>query len=107
MKQFKWTINDTSDLYQCFIPFIERGGLFIPSKDTFEMGEVVELQLTFSGKEWCIEAPVVWITPEAAINDARPAGVGLQFKVEHENLYSDMQTQLVGFNGSAIDRFVF
>lgn len=107
MKQFKWTINDASDLYQCFIPFIERGGLFIPSKEVFEMGEVVELKLMFSDKEWSIEAPVVWITPEAAVDDARPGGVGLQLKAEHENLYNEMQTLLVGFNGNAIERFVF
>ncbi len=106
MKQLKWVINDAGDLYRCFIPFIERGGLFIPTAEAFTMGETVELQLDFLGKEWRIEAPVVWMTPDSAVDQSHPKGVGLQFQEEHQAYCGEIDTMLVGYTDANASRFV-
>lgn len=75
-----YTINDPLELNLAFMPFIEGGGLFIPSSDSFLLGEriFVELVLPLKKESSKIEGKVVWITPNNALHHVLP-GVGIQF----------------------------
>ncbi|MDO8908955.1 MAG: pilus assembly protein [Pseudohongiella sp.] len=72
--------SDTDVLKACYMPFLKRKGLFVPSTQMREMGEklflVVQLKqqnLTVAGM-----ASVCWITPNYC-SDGRETGYGLHF----------------------------
>ena len=74
------TIRDKSALYAAYMPFLNNGGLFIPTKTTFLLGDEVFMLLTLadSKEKLPLAGKVVWITPGGA-QGRRAAGVGVQF----------------------------
>jgi len=74
------TIKDKSALYASYMPFLENGGLFIPTKTLFSLGDEVFMLLTLtdSKEKLPLAGKVVWITPEDAQGN-KVAGVGVQF----------------------------
>ena len=72
-------IKDKKQLYRSYMPFISNGGLFIPTKRMYKMGEEVFLLLVLMDEteRLPIAGTVVWKTPEGS--DAnRVAGIGIQ-----------------------------
>jgi type IV pilus assembly protein PilZ len=61
------TIKDKLALYSAYMPAIRGGGLFIPTSQTFRLGDEIFLLLH-----------VVWVTPQGA-QSGGVAGVGIQF----------------------------
>ncbi|MDX1381863.1 MAG: PilZ domain-containing protein [Xanthomonadales bacterium] len=74
------SIKDRNALYQAYMPFVQGGGLFIPSTKRFNLGDEVFLLLTLMELEERLPIPgkVVWITPQGAQGN-RKAGIGVQF----------------------------
>ncbi len=62
------------------MPFLENGGVFIPSEQAFELGEEVFMlvNLVDDNQKIPLSGRVVWITPKGAQNN-KTAGVGVQF----------------------------
>ena len=79
-------IQDLTLLYNCYMPFLKHGGLFVPSEDTFSLGEdiLLSLQIGPQAKRF-LPTQVVWINP-ARTSAQRPKGVGLAF-AQHENCF--------------------
>ncbi|MBT4963539.1 MAG: pilus assembly protein PilZ [Francisellaceae bacterium] len=73
-------IKDKSVLYAAYMPFVKEGGLFIPTKKPFSIGQKLSLMITLleDPEKFPIEAEVVWCTPSGAQAN-RAAGIGLQF----------------------------
>ncbi len=72
-------IKDKKLLYKSYMPFVTNGGLFIPTKRMYKMGEEVLLLLTLMDEteRLPIAGTVIWKTPEGS--DAnRVAGIGIQ-----------------------------
>ncbi|NNG11706.1 MAG: pilus assembly protein PilZ [Halobacteria archaeon] len=74
------TIKDKSALYAAYIPFINGGGLFIPTKKSYNLGDEVFMLLTLMDEpeKIPVAGKVVWITPIGAQGN-RAAGIGVQF----------------------------
>jgi len=74
------TIRDKSALYAAFMPFIENGGLFIPTNKPYQLGDEVFMLLTLMEEKerMPIAGKVVWVTPRGAQAN-RIAGIGVQF----------------------------
>lgn len=74
------TIKDKSALYSAYMPFLNGGGLFIPSNKHYKLGEEVFMLLTLLEEKEKIPVAghVVWLTPVGAQGN-RAAGVGIQF----------------------------
>ena len=74
------SIKDKNALYAAYMPFVENGGLFIPTIREYEMGEEVFILLNLMGEteRLPISGNIVWITPDGA-EGYRAAGIGLQF----------------------------
>ena len=74
------SIKDKSSLYASYMPFLENGGIFIPSEQTFELGEEVFMlvNLVDDNEKIPLSGKIVWITPKGAQNN-KTAGVGVQF----------------------------
>ncbi|MBT8122206.1 MAG: PilZ domain-containing protein, partial [Gammaproteobacteria bacterium] len=58
------TIKDKSALYAAYMPFIKGGGLFIPTKKEYELGDEVFMLLTLMDdtEKIPVAGKIVWIT---------------------------------------------
>jgi type IV pilus assembly protein PilZ len=79
-----YVIRDPVELNLSYMPFIKDGGLFIPSFQTYALGDsvAVDLQLPSKKDSLRIEGKVVWITPNNALHHVL-AGIGIQFVGEN------------------------
>ena len=75
-----YTINDPVELNLSYIPFINNGGLFVPTFQSFSMGDPATVDLFLPGKKdpIRIDGKIVWITPQNALHHVLP-GIGIQF----------------------------
>lgn len=74
------SIKEKSALYNAYMPFVENGGLFVPTKRIYEMGQEVFMLLSLMDEKerLPIAGEVVWITPTGA-EGSKAAGIGVQF----------------------------
>lgn len=74
------SIKDKNALYAAYMPFIKNGGLFIPTKREYEMGEEVFMLLNLmeETERLPIAGKIIWKTPGGA-EGYRAAGIGVQF----------------------------
>lgn len=74
------SIKDKNALYAAYMPFIKNGGLFIPTKRDYEMGEEVFMLLSLmeETERLPIAGKIIWKTPVGA-EGYRAAGIGVQF----------------------------
>ena len=76
-------------IYASYMSFIEYGGVFVPTNDTFKMGEEIMLMLELVGQanteKFLIPTKVCWINsnPSAA---GRPKGIGLAFGTDEQSV---------------------
>jgi len=74
------SIKEKNALYAAYMPFVINGGLFIPTKREYEMGEEVFMLLNLmdESERLPIAGKIIWTTPAGA-EGYRAAGVGVQF----------------------------
>jgi type IV pilus assembly protein PilZ len=74
------TIKDTSALYLAYMPFVRNGGLFIPTNNTYNLGDEVFMLLNLMDEEdkLPVAGQVIWMTPRGA-QGKRTTGIGVQF----------------------------
>ena len=79
------TIKDKSALYLAYMPFVVNGGLFIPTNNTYNMGDEVFMLLNLmdEAEKLPVAGRVIWVTPRGA-QGKRTAGIGVQFS-EQDN----------------------
>jgi len=72
-------IKEKSALYAAYMPFVENGGLFVPTGRPTRLGDDLYLILTLMDDpaKHAVSGKVVWITPAGATG--RPQGIGVQF----------------------------
>ena len=94
------TIKDKSALYAAYMPFLTTGGLFVPTKKTYKMGEEVFMLLTLleEQEKLPVAGKVVWVTPTGAQGN-RAAGVGVQF---NEKESGQARTQIEAILGGVL-----
>ncbi|MGB1140211.1 MAG: PilZ domain-containing protein, partial [Halioglobus sp.] len=59
------TIKDKAVLYSAYMPFLENGGLFVPTNKPYDIGDEVFMLLTLmdEAEKIPISGKVVWVTP--------------------------------------------
>jgi type IV pilus assembly protein PilZ len=74
-------IKERASLYAAYMPFIENGGLFVPTQKEYSMGDQVYviLQLLTNPKKFSISAKVVWISPAGLSQKLQGIGVQIPF----------------------------
>lgn len=77
------TIKERAALYAAYMPFIQGGGLFIPTDKPFKIGQEVFLLLNLVKEpdRLKVAGHVVWQTTRAQAN--KPLGIGVQFSTEN------------------------
>ena len=74
-----YNIETKQELYAAYMPFLSNGGLFVPTKKSFNLGDEVLILLSLMGEERiAIPGQVAWITPPGSQHSIN-AGVGVHF----------------------------
>ncbi len=87
---FNLSIKDQETLYKAYMPFIENGGLFIPTAKEYQIDDDVFMLLNLMNYPERIPAAgkVIWITPIGAEGN-RIAGIGVQFNFQDDGATRD------------------
>jgi type IV pilus assembly protein PilZ len=74
------TIKDKAALYLAYMPFVQNGGLFIPTGSGYALGDEVFMLLNLMDEveKIPVAGKVVWLTPKGA-QGKRMSGIGVQF----------------------------
>ncbi len=97
-------INDITELHKIYIPFIENGGVFVKTKNKYNLGDDVFLLMSLMEEEkFPVTGKVVWITPIGA-GGVRNAGIGVQFSEDRdmEVARTKIESLLAPFKGDKI-----
>ena len=67
-------------LYAAYMPFLKGGGIFVPTNQSYELGEQVFMLLSLMDdlQRIAVQGKVVWITPYG-VPGKRTQGIGVQF----------------------------
>ncbi|PJE79924.1 hypothetical protein CI610_01093 [invertebrate metagenome] len=90
-------IEDAASLYEAYMPFVDGGGLFIPTEKSYQLGDEVFLKLNLPEEPDTlpIAAKVIWITLKGA-QSRRMAGIGIQFMDVRGVAKAKIETLLAG-----------
>jgi type IV pilus assembly protein PilZ len=94
-------IPDKETLYLSYMPYVEGGGLFIPSKQFVKMGEEVFVLATLPEQTQKIPltGKVIWISQKQ--NGIKPQGFGIQLTGEKGVYYkSEAEKLLAGLKAT-------
>lgn len=74
------TIKEKNALYVSYMPYVTNGGLFIPTKRQYKMGEEVFMLLNLmeETERLPIAGKIIWKTPVGS-EGYRSTGIGVQF----------------------------
>ncbi len=91
------TIKDKAVLYAAYMPFINNGGLFIPTNKSYALGDEVFMLLNLMDEpeKIPVAGKVVWVTPKGAQGN-RAAGIGVQFNDQDDTASKKIETYLAG-----------
>ncbi len=97
-------INSKSALYAAYMPFLKRGGIFVPTSKTYALGDEVFMLLSLideTGK-LPIAGTVVWVTPSGAQGN-KAQGIGVQFSDDESGqaAKNKIETLLGGLLGAS------
>ncbi len=95
------TIRDKAVLYSAYMPFLDNGGLFVPTNKAYKVGDEVFMLLTLMDEpeKIPIAGKVVWVTPRGAQGN-RTAGIGVQFSEQDAAANARIENHLAGSLGS-------
>ncbi len=91
-------IKDKGALYAAYMPFLQGGGIFIPSNKAYKLGDEVFMLLTLMDEteKMPVVGRVAWINPIGAQGN-RIAGIGVQFTdKDGEAVRNKIETYLAG-----------
>jgi len=91
-------IKDKGALYAAYMPFLQGGGIFIPSNKPYMIGDEVFMLLTLMDEteKMPVVGRVAWINPVGAQGN-RIAGIGVQFTdKDGEAVRNKIETYLAG-----------
>ncbi|MEN8174289.1 MAG: PilZ domain-containing protein [Pseudomonadota bacterium] len=73
-------LRDKNSLYAAYMPFLQNGGLFVPTHESYELADEVFVLLTLPEQpdKIPVAGRVAWKTPVGAVGNRIP-GIGVQF----------------------------
>ncbi len=89
--------DNLEELYRCYMPFVNNGGLFVKTDEDYVPGDrlVLMVKLPNLKQKFPTSGKVVWVTPKSSVS--RVPGVGVQFSAEDNGrLRLNIETLLAG-----------
>jgi len=95
-------IRDIHQLQFRYMPFVEQGGLFIETSESYELGEqfFLLLRLIDEVEQLPLAVQVVWLAGSNVKNPHRP-GIGVQFTDPDKEAKDRIETYLAGAMNAA------
>ncbi len=92
------SIANIDELFACYMPFVKGGGLFVPTRKPFVIGDEVFLLLDLYGEadKIPLAGKVVWVTPSGVVTN-RKQGIGIQLNDDAAALVHRIDTLLAGY----------
>ena len=89
-------ISDRVKLHRHYMPFVNKGALFVPTRTVFQLGDNVHLVLSayLLTEQEPITGEVVWVAC-CDFGSARRPGVGVRFSRQQANLKRKIEQELV------------
>jgi len=80
-------IKEKAALYAAYMPFLNHGGIFVPTAKPYKIGDEIYLILTMMDDvtKYPIAGKVAWITPAHA-NNNKAQGIGVHFSADESGL---------------------
>lgn len=74
-------VSDKRILYELYMPFVDGCGIFVPTEESYKLGQDIFLFLTLPENmgKFAVSGRVVWINPKNRIGK-RQNGVGIQIR---------------------------
>ncbi|PJX15500.1 pilus assembly protein PilZ [Halomonas sp. 141] len=96
-KALSLTIPDVPTLLAAYMPFLDRGGIFVPTPSLYRLGQPVVLLLTLPGEteRLSVSGQVIWISPEG-VSGRRMPGIGVHFSQQDYPVRDRIETLLAG-----------
>lgn len=96
-KALSLTIQDEHTLLSAYMPLLERGGIFVPTRERYDLGQEVYLLLTLPGdnERVPVTGQVVWVSPDG-VAGRRVPGIGIHFSPEDRAVRDRIETLLAG-----------
>ena len=92
------SIKDKSSLYAAYMPYVQNGGLFIPTNKSYNLGDEVFMLISLmdDGERLPVAGKIIWMTPKRAQGN-RAHGVGVQFSLQDKGATrGKIETHLAG-----------
>lgn len=88
-------LKDVESLYASYMPFVKNGGLFVPTRKDYLLGDevFVLLELMDEPEKIPLTGKVIWVTPKGSSADRRQ-GIGVQLPEENTQLVSKIEACL-------------
>lgn len=73
-------IKEKAALYAAYMPFLNNGGIFVPTNKPYKVGDEIYLILTLMDDptKYPIAGKIAWVTPSGA-NNGKAQGIGVHF----------------------------
>jgi type IV pilus assembly protein PilZ len=73
-------IKEKAALYAAYMPFLQNGGIFVPTNKPYKIGDEIYLILTLMDDptKYPIAGKIAWMTPAGA-NNNKAQGIGVHF----------------------------
>ena len=92
------SIKDKASLYAAYMPYVQNGGLFIPTNKNYSLGDDVFMLISLmdDGERLPVAGKIIWMTPKGAQGN-RAHGVGVQFSQQDKGATrGKIETHLAG-----------
>lgn len=105
-KALSLTVPDMPTLLSAYMPFLDRGGIFVPTQAPYALGQQVFLLLTLPGESerLSITGQVVWVSP-VGVSGRRVPGIGVHFSQQDYPVRDRIETLLAGQLDTAVPSF--
>ena len=76
-------IKEKAALFAAYMPFLQNGGIFVPTTKPYKIGDEIYLILTLmeDAAKYPIAGKIAWITPAGA-NNSKAQGIGVHFSAD-------------------------
>ena len=93
-------IKDKTALYAAYMPYVQNGGLFIPTGKDYSLGDEVFMLLSLMDDKdrLPVAGKIIWVTPQGAQSN-KSAGIGVQFSTQDNGTTSK---KIEGFLAGAL-----
>jgi type IV pilus assembly protein PilZ len=80
-------IKEKSALYAAYMPFLNNGGIFVPTNKAYKLGDEIYLILSLMDdpNKYPIAGKVAWVTPAGAHNN-KAQGIGVHFPADESGV---------------------